>query len=173
KVPDASKFRDKPLEFEHELRTLFDSVHSTGGINWNPARKGMPNDSRSLETENQETNLPDEESTQSAQQEPVPNSDCATSSGVSKKRKRFDSVDDDLVLIELKNLVGMIKDQIVLGPTPEQCLEALRELKEVHGLSVAAYNVGIKAFCQEKEYKTFFLALKTPQERILFLNSLI
>ncbi|PIA36936.1 hypothetical protein AQUCO_02900018v1 [Aquilegia coerulea] len=50
KVPDESKFRDKPLEFENELRTLFDSVQSTGDLNWNPLKKGMPLDSGPLET---------------------------------------------------------------------------------------------------------------------------
>lgn len=158
KNPDASVFRNKPLEYPDEMRSLFDGLMATGKYAWGPSKEGLPTDgfgSSPIDLDNEyEGSAPfanDKASSSQSKPEKV-------KEGKRVRRQKSDDMDDRLFAV-IKTLEESD------GPSLDECnkiLDEMTSLEMIDPLYIAAMSI----FCEGKAYKEQWVRISAKGEEI-------
>ncbi|OVA02364.1 hypothetical protein BVC80_9099g165 [Macleaya cordata] len=170
----------KSLQFVSELKTLFeDTLGSENDANGPhkddvPCAKGLKSISGPSIDLDQSVNVDD--IFPSVPSTSVSEVGATSDAGVQRREKRLKKTicDDTAIIHEIRDLMHLIvKDQADKGPSVEECLKSLNELRASHDLPRQLYSTALKAFCQGKDYRVVWMAINDAEDRISFLQSLL
>ncbi|KAF9626619.1 hypothetical protein IFM89_037412, partial [Coptis chinensis] len=170
--PKSKKFRNKPLEYANELRTLFEGTVANRDNALVSARKKLPIDVPHSEHESSRTDAPGDPtaSEQGAQ------SDIGTSHSSGKRKRKTTSEDVDMKA-EVRDLICLIKDQVVSGkakegPSLDDCTQVMNELLHGGSINMRVYHGALLKFCECENYRKAFMGMESLEHRIFFLTTM-
>lgn len=191
------------MEYENELRALFEGTLTKGDIAFCPGRKKLPDDFQSCsidlvqgEPEGDPTNMLGSnpvtdlhspsigfEDVQVKPLSSIPTSeqgiqsDVGTSSSMGKRKRKLDCEDMDLKS-EVRDLIALIKDQVVsekakAGPSIEDCMQVMNEFLEEGRIDTRVYCGALLKFCECDNYMKAFMGIKAIEHKVFFLGAMV
>lgn len=199
--PSTKKFKSKPLEYENELRALFEGTLTKGDIAFCPGRKKLPDDFQSCsidlvqgEPEGEPINMLGSdpvtglhspsigfEDVQVKSSIPTSEqgiqSDVGTSSSMGRRKRKLDCEDTDLKS-EVRDLIALIKDQVVCekaktGPSIEDCMQVINGFLEEGRIDKRVYCGALVKFCECENYMKAFMGIKAVEHKVFFLGAMV
>ncbi|KAL5723601.1 hypothetical protein ACHQM5_006981 [Ranunculus cassubicifolius] len=202
--PSTKKFKNKPLEYENEMRTLFEGTLTNGDIVGGPPRKKSSNlllqitplDDPQSEQESIPTQAPSSEPVMDSNSPsicfedaqvkvlmstPVSEqgiqSDVGTSQSSGKRKRKLSSESIDLKA-EVRDLIALIKDQVLSGkakngPSLDDCMQVMNVLLQEGKIDMRIHCGALLKFCECDNYMKAFMGIQAVEHKVFFLRTMV